>query len=198
MLGCNEVAIYKEILDNSRKRFLINFWDDNGKEKAKKIFKYLFEDILKWDVEKIVTHFNYEMVCQYKLTSPYKKYYNGAIGNIVNDIYPDYLKGKRIPFTDKTKIKISIAQKNLSIEKRESITKGARENRYTKEYAKKLSDTKLGEINPQHKLKTEQVIEIKKLWATGIYTTTYLGEKFKISRQSIADIVYGRTWKHLK
>lgn len=70
-------------------------------------------------------------------------------------------------------------------------------NNYSKEYLKKLSDTKLGELNPQHKLNVGKVIEIKKLWSYGFYTTASLGEKFGIKRQTIADIVYGRTWKQV-
>jgi len=69
---------------------------------------------------------------------------------------------------------------------------------YSREYLKKLSNKKIGELNPSHKLTIENVIEIKKLWSLGDYTTTSLGKKFNISRQSIADIVYGRTWKHLE
>jgi len=92
---------------------------------------------------------------------------------------------------------MSISAKNMTVAKRENIIKGIREKRYCKEYAKKLSDGKLGELNPQHKLKTEQVIEIKKLWNIGTYTTTSLGESFGVKRQTIADIVYGRTWKQV-
>jgi len=69
---------------------------------------------------------------------------------------------------------------------------------YSEEYLKKLSITKTGELNPSHKLTVEQVKEVKRLWKLGIYTTASLGAEFNISRQSIADIVYGRTWKHLE
>lgn len=193
----NNIEIYKEILVGKRKRFPKRFWVDNGKENARIIFKYLIEEILQLSQVELLNNFNYDTVSQYKLTAPYDRFYNQCIGNLIKDIYPNLIKGKNLPMREVSKIKMSIIQKNLSPEKRERITKGSRENRYTKEYAKKLSDTKLGEINPQHKLKTEQVIEIKELWSTGIYTTASLGEKYKISRQSIADIVYGRTWKHV-
>lgn len=100
--------------------------------------------------------------------------------------------------TEETKRKISIAQKNLSPEKRANILYGQRNNRYSPEYAKKLSDTKLGTINPQSKLTEKDIVEIRKLWATGNYTTTTIADKYPVSRQSIADIVYGRTWKQVK
>jgi hypothetical protein len=191
------IDIYKQVLNGKRKRFPKYFWDYKGEEKSEIIFKYLFEEVLKWDGERIIKDFNYDMVSEYKLTSPFCEYYNRAIGNILNNIYPELLNGQRLPVTDETCKKISIAQTNLSKEKRENITRGSRENRYCEEYAKKLSDTKLGESNPQHKLKAEQVMEIKRLWATGIYTCVSLQDMFEVKRQTISDIVHGRTWKHL-
>lgn len=115
----------------------------------------------------------------------------------INEVDSEIKIRKRKKMTEETKLKISLSQKNLSREKRERINYGIRNNRYTKEYAKKLSDTKLGETNPQAKLTEEKVILIKQLWKTGRYTTTTLGEKFNMSRQSINDIVRNRTWKHI-
>lgn len=191
------IDIYKQVLKEKRKRFPKHFWDYKGEEKSKIIFKYLIEEVLEWDGEKIIKDFNYEMVSKYKLTSPFCEYYNKAVGNILNTIYPELLNGQRVPVTKETCKKISIAQTNLSKEKRENITRGSRENRYCEEYAKKLSDTKLGESNPQHKLKAEQVIEIKQLWTTGNYSCVILHEMFGVKRQTISDIVHGRTWKHI-
>lgn len=190
------IEIYNKILDKNLKRFPRNFWND--KEKSNLIFKYLIDDILHCNNEQIFNNFNYKIIVKYKLTSPFEKFYNKSISNLLNEIYPNLIQGKRLPVAEKTKNKISIAQKNLSKEKREKITKGARENRYCKEYAKKLSDTKLGELNPRHKLIESQVIEIRRLWETKIYTAQSLGDKFGVKRQTITDIVYGRTWKYLK
>lgn len=187
---------YKNVLSGKRKRFTRGFWETKQEEKARIVFKYLFEEILKWDIDRIINEFDSKTVSEYNLGTPFNIVYGKCVGNVIKDIYPDSI-GLRLPMKKETKLKISNAQKNLSPEKRERITRGQRENRYCEEYAKKLSDTKLGEINPQHKLKTEQVIEIKKLWETKEYTTTSLGEKFGVKRQTIADIVYGRTWKHV-
>lgn len=194
----NNIEIYKEILEGKRDRFPKGFWIDNGKENARTIFKYLIEEILQLNQVGLLNNFNYSTISEYKLTTPYDRFYKQCIGSLIKDIYPSLIKGKNLPTREMSKVKMSIAHKNLSVEKRKRINKGIRENRYCKEYAKKLSDTKLGESNPQHKLKVEQVIEIKKLWVTGVYTTATLGEKYKISRQSIADIIYGRTWKSIK
>lgn len=193
----NPIDIYKDILNGKRLRFPKNFWDDKGKEKSDIIFKYLIEEILEWDSNELIENFNYEIVSNYKLTSPYCNYYNRSLGNLINSIYPDLLKGGRIPVSEDTCKKISIAQLNLSKEKRENIIIGIRENRYCEEYAKKLSETKIGESNPNHKLKAEQVIKIRNLWVTGNYSCIKLQDMFGVKRQTISDIVYNRTWKHL-
>lgn len=195
MLKDDVIKTYEEILNDSKKRFPRNFWEKNSEKKARIIFKYLFEDILKWNKKEIIANFSYEIVSEYKLTTPYTTLYGKSKSNLLKNIYPKLIKGQRVPTLIKTRKKMSIAHKNMSKEKRDRITKGSRENRYCEEYAKKLSDTKLGEVNPNHKLREEQVKEIKKLWTTNNYSTTILGEKFGVKRQTIADIVYGRTWK---
>lgn len=188
---------YKEILNGTRKRFTRNTWKSNQEEKAKIVMKYLFEEILKWDTDKIMSDLNYEIISKYKLTTIYDTVYNSSVGNIIKLVYPNVLTSKKIPVSKKTRMKLSIAHKNLSKEKRDNILKGMRENRYCKEYAKKLSDTKLGELNPQHKLKAEQVRKIKIMWKAGNHTCSTLGDMFGVKRQTIADIVYDRTWKNV-
>lgn len=191
------IEIYKGILSGTRKRFPRNFWVKDGKYKSIIIFKYLIEEVLKWDKDKIINEFGYEIISKYKLTAPYNDIYLKVKSNVIKEIYPELITNTRMQRKEITRKRISEAQKNLPKYKRDYITKGAREHRYCEEYAKKLSDTKLGEINPQHKLKSEQVIEIRRLWATGNYSCVVLGEKFGVKRQTITDIVYGRTWKHL-
>ena len=120
-------------------------------------------------------------------------------GRVVSEKTKEKIRKGRIgkSLSEETKKKISIAQKNLPPEKRENINNGIRYKRYTEEYGKKLSDTKLGEVNPQAKLTEEKVRHIKFLWKKGTDSTTVLGNMFNISRQAVADIVYGRTWKHI-
>lgn len=192
----NAVEIYKEILQGKRARFPKHFFENEGKEKSDAIFKYLFEKKLEWNIEQIIEKLDWSTISKNKLTSIFCRFYGRNIGTLIKSVYPNSFNGIRRPTTKDTRVKISIAQKNLSEEKRQNILNGIR-SRYSEQYGKKLSDTKIGEFNPQHKLKAEQVKEIKKLWSTGTYTTATLGEKFSISRQSIADIVYGRTWKHV-
>lgn len=54
-----------------------------------------------------------------------------------------------------------------------------------------------GEKNPQSKLKRNEVIEIRKKYATGKYTTQQLGDEYGVTRHSIGDIVKFRKWKHV-
>jgi len=192
------ITIYKEILNGKRKRFPLNFWKQKNKNDCKIVFYYLFNNVLELTIEDIVEKLDYNMISKFKLTTPFNKFCNGKFGDLLRLVYPELNIRQRRPMRKCTRKKISIVQKNLSPEKHNNIVKGMRENRYTKVYAKKLSDTKLGEINPKHKLKTNQVREIKKMWLTGNYSTARLGEQFGVKRQTIADIVYGRTWKHIK
>lgn len=193
----NYIKIYLDILNCNIKRFPRKFWINNGKEKSIVIFKYLLENILNYN-NNTIFNINYDIISKYKLTSPYSKYFNCCVGTLIKNIYPDLIKGKHIPVSDKTKEKLSYAQKHLSKYKREKINQGIRNKKNNKEYIQKLSITKQGENNPKHKLTENQVKQIKKLWNTKIYSTTTLGYKFNISRSSIADIVYNRTWKHIK
>jgi DNA-binding XRE family transcriptional regulator len=85
----------------------------------------------------------------------------------------------------------------ISFEGWEKIKYGIRNNRYNNEYAKKLSETKLGTLNPQSKLNTEKVIKIMELYKTGNYNSQTLGELFNVKRQTINDIISGRCWSHV-
>lgn len=191
--------IYKEILKNKRKVFPRNFWmQEDAKDKSIILFKYIIEKKLKMDQNSITTKFNYEIIRKYKLTTPYRNIYNKSIISIIKSVYPELQHLKALPVKKETCKKLSKAIKNLSKEKRDRINKGIREKRYNEQYAKKLSDTKLGEKNPSHKLKANQVREIRKLWSTGQYSAASLGESFGVKRQTINDIIHNRTWKHIK
>jgi len=192
------ITIYKEILDGRRKRFPRNFLKQKNINDCKIVFYYLFNNVLKLTTEDIVEKLDYNMISKFKLTTPFNKFCDGNFGDLLKLVYPQLNINRRRPMQKYIRNKISIAQKNLSSEKHENIVRGMRTKRYTKEYAKKLSDTKLGEINPQHKLKSDQVRRIKRLWSTGNYSAIRLGEQFGVKRQTITDIVYGRTWKHIK
>lgn len=46
------------------------------------------------------------------------------------------------------------------------------------------------------KLTKDQVIEIRKLYATGDFTQTYLGKKFNVSQRQIGHIVLNLQWRN--
>lgn len=96
------------------------------------------------------------------------------------------------------KIGISNLRENLSVEARRNKSLGCTKRSQNKDYLNKLSKANRGENAKNHKVTEDDVREIKRLWETGAYSTTALADKYPISRQSVADIVYGRTWKHLK
>ena len=55
----------------------------------------------------------------------------------------------------------------------------------------------VGTKNYKRKLKPEQVIEIKRLLATGNLTHKEIAIKFGVARSTITEIKSGRRWKHL-
>lgn len=95
------------------------------------------------------------------------------------------------------KIRISNLKENLSAEAIANKRRGCTKRSKNPEYLKKLSIANRGENTPSHKVTEEDVRQIKRLWETGSYSTTAIAERYPISRQSVADIVYGRTWKHV-
>lgn len=64
-------------------------------------------------------------------------------------------------------------------------------------YAIGLKDLPLGSSNFNNKLKPNEVIEIRKMCATGKYTYREIGSKFNISLHNVKAINLGKTWKHL-
>jgi len=53
-----------------------------------------------------------------------------------------------------------------------------------------------GEKSNFSKLKSEQVIEIRKLYATGVYTQEKLGNRYKVNRATISYIINNKSWKN--
>lgn len=54
-----------------------------------------------------------------------------------------------------------------------------------------------GEGRPNHVLTADQVLEIRRLYATGGYSTRMLGRSFGVSGHHIASIVRREKWKHI-
>ena len=79
----------------------------------------------------------------------------------------------------------------------------------TEEHKKKISESRLaaiesgqiqvlvGEKHPNAKLKVEQVLEIRSLYATGEYSLTQLATRFAVSFRHISDIVNRKRWRSI-
>lgn len=63
--------------------------------------------------------------------------------------------------------------------------------------SQKMKRNVIGEQNPAAKINKEQVIEIRKLYASGDYTFVDLAKLFNISNVSITNIVRRKTWQHI-
>jgi len=59
-----------------------------------------------------------------------------------------------------------------------------------------LQDNK-GEKNGQSKLSEKEVLEIRRIFATGEYTKTALGEMFDVSQMLISYIIRRKMWTHI-
>lgn len=104
---------------------------------------------------------------------------------------------RRRKISEETRRKLSLANRKLSEQSRANILYGIRHNRYTPEYAKKLSDTKLGEINPQAILTADDVREIRRLYRPYKCSQYKLAEMYGVGRSTIQDIIERKTWAHI-
>jgi hypothetical protein len=57
--------------------------------------------------------------------------------------------------------------------------------------------TTAGEMNGSAKLTAEQVMDIRRLYASAGHSTYALGQQFNVSQGAISAIVRGKTWRHL-
>jgi len=117
------------------------------------------------------------------------------------------LKGKKFTseHIEKLRIALKINRKKIKYkkgykldeDKKKNILEGILKKRYTKEYAKKLSLAKLGELNGLSVLTESQVKQIRELYNLGDYSQYLLSQMFNVSRSTIQDIVQYKTWKHI-
>jgi hypothetical protein len=54
-----------------------------------------------------------------------------------------------------------------------------------------------GELNPRAKLRAEDVLKIRELFAAGVTTQTTLARSYGVSQAVISSITRGKTWRHL-
>lgn len=91
-------------------------------------------------------------------------------------------------------LRIKQSSLKMSKEKRENIARGARENRYTKDYSNKLQELQLGEKNLSAVLTWDLVNEIRKISRKENISQYEMADMFDVGRATIADIINYRTW----
>jgi predicted XRE-type DNA-binding protein len=60
-----------------------------------------------------------------------------------------------------------------------------------------FSKDTLGENNNKSKLTKQDVLKIRELYSTNLYSQKNLGEMFNVSKTSIRNIINNKTWKHI-
>jgi len=91
-MGITIEEIYREVLANKRNKFPRHTWsEDVGRQNAKRLTRYLIEEILKWDIEDVKKHVSCEIFYQYRLRGMLKIVYNVSPFAAINDAYPGVL-----------------------------------------------------------------------------------------------------------
>lgn len=87
----NVISQYKLILHNKfYNNFPRGFWlKPNGKKKAIKMMRYLFEEELNWDSDSIVKRIRMKIMHQYKLDTPLRLFFNNDLFTMLNEAYPN-------------------------------------------------------------------------------------------------------------
>jgi len=93
------------------------------------------------------------------------------------------------PCSEETKQKLSIVHKG-----RISPTEGMTRSEETK---RKISEAYRGEKHPNAKFTEAEVLEIRRLSATGQYTQRELAKQFATTHGVISNIITRHSWKHL-
>lgn len=96
------INIYKDVLIGARKRFPQGFWrDDESKNfnDAAKITRYLIEDVLHWDNEKIKTELSCKVFFEHKLKGMLCMVFGDSIYAAVNNAYPGKFKEWELSYT---------------------------------------------------------------------------------------------------
>ena len=86
----SDMEVYTLVLTSSSTPYPSGFWNGvDGYVKAKKIFKYVIEDILKWSLEDIKQKTKTEIIDEYKLRSMLDNVFNGSIYIAIGETFPE-------------------------------------------------------------------------------------------------------------
>ncbi|MEI4616949.1 MULTISPECIES: DUF4046 domain-containing protein [Bacillus cereus group] len=85
--------IYQEILDGKRSIFPRHTWSEDGnRELAKRVTKYLIENVLEWEGEEIKQQWCKKLIKKYKLGGVLGIVYQASPYTMLNDLYPRRFK----------------------------------------------------------------------------------------------------------
>ncbi len=88
-----DMKIYKQVLDGRLKSFPRRFWEDdkggNLQISARDCTKYMYEELLKWNVSDIINKSNNDIFKQYKLNSMVKILFNSSWHMAIYNAYPN-------------------------------------------------------------------------------------------------------------
>jgi hypothetical protein len=165
--------------------------EDLEKVKDKKIYMFLDNGICK----PRIYNGKYYMTLQSFLTPNLKisycknrNYYDCRKENITSS--PSEVDG----LIEMKSLRIKEGSLRMSKESRDNITRGMRENRYTKDYSIKLQEDKLGEKNLSAVLTWNLVNVIRETARNHNISQYELADTFNVGRATIADIINYRTW----
>lgn len=83
------VEVYKLVLSGELKAFPAYFWSEtDGKDNAREVTRYLFEEILSWSPEDIKKKFKHEVMKRYKLDGMYLNCFGQDLFQVVDNAYP--------------------------------------------------------------------------------------------------------------
>ncbi|TKH90197.1 DUF4046 domain-containing protein, partial [Bacillus cereus] len=100
MEGLRIEDIYQEILDGKRANFPYYIWsEDDNKQFARRVTKYLIEVILNWSTEEIKNGWSGKIIKKYKLYGMVTLVYNASPYAMLNDLYPNRFKEWELKYT---------------------------------------------------------------------------------------------------
>ncbi|MES5896791.1 hypothetical protein [Bacillus cereus group sp. RP43] len=85
--------IYQEILEGKRTRFPAGTWsEDQDKEAAERVTRYLIEEVLNWNAEDLKKGWNQKLIIDNKLAGVLSLVFNGSPYAMLNQVYPNKFK----------------------------------------------------------------------------------------------------------
>ncbi|KLA04782.1 hypothetical protein B4086_5740 [Bacillus cereus] len=82
--------VYQQILDGERCRFPHGTWSKEGdKESARRLTRYLIEDVLHWDKETVKKQWRFAVIQRHKLRGMLDRVYDGEPFRMLDDAYPE-------------------------------------------------------------------------------------------------------------